>query len=98
LPPSPIHWFPRPRQHWASEICDVLAGSFNQMAALETNTLSRGNNELEQTFERMKLNCELALEIIRRFDLDHLNPASRERLYSQIQYAPGDCEDSESRI
>jgi hypothetical protein len=54
------------------------------MAALETNTLSRGNNELEQTFERMKLNCELALEIIRRFDLDHLNPASRERLYSQI--------------
>jgi hypothetical protein len=54
------------------------------MAAPETNTLSRGNNEVEQTFERMKLNCELALEIIRRLDLDHLNPVSGERLYSQI--------------
>ena len=54
------------------------------MAAANTNTLSRGDCELEQTFERMRLNCELALEIIRRLDLNRLNPASRERLYSQI--------------
>jgi hypothetical protein len=50
----------------------------------ETDVLSRANNELGQVFERTKLNCELALEIIRRLDLEHLNPASRERLYSQI--------------
>ena len=42
------------------------------------------DSELEQIFERMRLNCELALEIIRRLDLDHLDPASRERLYDQI--------------
>jgi hypothetical protein len=54
------------------------------MAAAKTNNLSRGDSELEQTFERMRLNCELALEIIRRLDLNRLNPASRERLYSQI--------------
>ena len=32
----------------------------------------------------MRLNCEVALEIIRGIDLHGLNPASRERLYSQI--------------
>ncbi|PWT84184.1 MAG: hypothetical protein C5B58_05115 [Acidobacteria bacterium] len=57
---------------------------FNRMATPETNILSRGNKELEQVFERMRLNCEVALELIRGIDLHRLNPASRERMYSQI--------------
>jgi hypothetical protein len=74
--------------HENYDIFVILANSSlapsNQMAAAKTNNLSRGDSELEQTFERMRLNCELALEIIRRLDLNRLNPASRERLYSQI--------------
>lgn len=54
------------------------------MAGPETNSVFPDGNELEQILERMRLNCELALEIIRRLDLDRLTPASRERLHSQI--------------
>jgi len=54
------------------------------MVGPETDSVFPDGNELEQIFERMRLNCELALEIIRRFDLDRLSHASRERLYSQI--------------
>lgn len=54
------------------------------MALPETIIIIRAINELEQTVERMRLNCEVALEIIRGIDLRNLSPASRERLYSRI--------------
>jgi hypothetical protein len=54
----------------ASELLPMcsLAPS-NKLASPETNILSRGNNELEQIFVRMRRNCEVALDIIRGIDL-----------------------------
>ena len=49
----------------------------------EANILLRAN-ELEQIFERMRWNCEAALEIIRNIDLNDLSPESRESLCGQI--------------
>jgi hypothetical protein len=54
------------------------------MPRIETNILERATKECERIFERMRQNCEQALEIIRDMDLDDLSPESREQLDGQI--------------
>ena len=54
------------------------------MPDLETTILLRGNHELEQIFERMRRNCEQALEIIRDIERDDLSPQSRQRLCDRV--------------
>lgn len=50
----------------------------------ETNILSRANNELEQILERIRLNCEVALEIMQGVEMQDLSLESREQLYGRI--------------
>ena len=50
----------------------------------EADILFRGNNDVEQILDRMRRNCEHALEIIRDTDPDDLSAESREQLYGQI--------------
>ena len=50
----------------------------------ETGVLSRANNELEQILDRMRRNCEAALEILRDIEMDGLSPQSREQLYDRV--------------
>ena len=54
------------------------------MPGLERTISFRASNELEQIFERMRRNCEAALEIIRDIELDDLRPQSRERLCDRV--------------
>ena len=54
------------------------------MAELKTTILFRANHELEQIFERMRRNCEQALEIIRDIKRDDLSPQSRQRLCDRV--------------
>jgi hypothetical protein len=68
--------------------CSALsaAGRFAvlEMVNHETNILSRANEELEQFFERMRRNCERALEIIQDTEKDDLSSKSCEQLYGRI--------------
>ena len=54
------------------------------MPDVETKILERATKECEQIFDRMRRNCEAALEIIRDIELDDLSPESREQLYDRI--------------
>jgi hypothetical protein len=49
-----------------------------------TNILFRANTELEQLYERMSRNCNVALEIIQGMEMQDLSPESREQLYSRV--------------
>ena len=54
------------------------------MSDSDRNTVERARKELEQVFERMRRNCESALEIMRGIEVDDLSPESREQLCGQI--------------
>jgi hypothetical protein len=54
------------------------------MSDAKTTILFPARSELEEISERMRRNCEAALEIIRNIDLDDLSPESRECLCGQI--------------
>ena len=54
------------------------------MYYLETNIVERATNEIEQIYERMNRNCEVALEIIQGIEMEDLSLESREQLYGQI--------------
>ena len=49
----------------------------------DTDVLLRDKNEVEQILDRMRRNCEAALEVIQDADPDDLSPESREQLYGQ---------------
>ena len=53
------------------------------MSAVETNILESATKECEWIFERMRQNCEDALEIIRDMDLGDLS-AESEQLHGRI--------------
>jgi hypothetical protein len=54
------------------------------MPAVETNILESVTKECEGIFERMRRDCEDALEIIRDMDLGDLSAESREQLHDRI--------------
>jgi hypothetical protein len=55
-----------------------------EMSDAKTTILFPARSELEEISERMRRNCEAAVEIIRNIDLDDLSPESRECLCGQI--------------
>ena len=63
--------------------CFSTADEPFEMSGPETEMVERANKELEQIFERIRRNCESALEILQNIELDGLSPEIREQLYDR---------------